>query len=85
MYIRTEGDDLARKWYAANFVFAFLHMIPAGKAYEKLKLIWDRDGNGKSNLKAVEGWLAVNAVRSWTSDIPAFISAVIATTLVMKL
>ncbi|CZR58353.1 uncharacterized protein PAC_08245 [Phialocephala subalpina] len=85
VYIRTEGDDLARKWYAANFVFAILHMAPAVKAYEQIKLIWDRDGDGKSNLKGMKGWLAVNTVRAWISDIPAFVCALIATGLMVKL
>jgi len=85
VYIRIEGDEAARRWYALNLVFTLLHLVPAGKEYANLTSIRNRGGDGITSLKGMERWLAVNTVRFWTSDFPAFLSALIATSLIVPI
>jgi len=85
VYTRTTGDEAARKWYTANLAFTIFHMLPSPKILDNLTIIKNIDGDGRTNLKGMEKWLAINTVRLLISDIPAFVSAVIATALTVRI
>ncbi|KAF2874836.1 hypothetical protein BDV95DRAFT_300009 [Massariosphaeria phaeospora] len=78
LYIRTEGDTVARKWYGASLAFTLAHVVFSKQAIDGLRAAQKVEGAGKPNLVALEKWLAVNRVRFYVSEVPALVAAVMA-------
>ena len=78
IYVRTEGDEAARKWYVASLCFTLVHSLFSLHALEQINAIKKVEGAGEGNLRGLHRWLTVNKWRFLVSEVPAFGAAVIA-------
>ncbi|KAF2268643.1 hypothetical protein CC78DRAFT_612920 [Lojkania enalia] len=77
-------SDAARSWFITSFIFTALHLVFAPRVNVEVKIIMNEKLDGRPNLKAIEEWLRLNRIRFWTTDIPAFVTTLIATGIILE-
>ncbi|PVH91648.1 hypothetical protein DM02DRAFT_663752 [Periconia macrospinosa] len=76
LYVRTAGQ--AWGWYAASFAFTLAHLIFSQEALRQLEGAGNVEAGKQENAKALRKWLRMNKVRFFVSELPAFITAIMA-------
>ena len=72
--LKKTGAD---KWYMGAAAFAFLHMAWAPLVVGRIEHMSESKG-GKRNVDVQREWFAVNAWRTWTTDVVAWGCALVA-------
>ncbi|KAF2132469.1 hypothetical protein P153DRAFT_382094 [Dothidotthia symphoricarpi CBS 119687] len=76
LYVRTESQ--AWYWYAASLSFTLAHLVFSREALHRLQAAGRVEGAGQENLKALEKWLRMNKIRFLISEVPAFVTSLVA-------
>jgi hypothetical protein len=82
LYFRTESQ--AWVWYAASLGFTMAHLVFSKEALRQLKSAWNVHAERQTNLDSLQKWLRMNKIRFWMSEVPAFITAVMAVLLSLE-